>query len=502
MKSTGEYEILPPDAMLMASMRAIGYSFKTAVADLIDNSLAAKARNVSLVLDSSESPFFYVLDDGHGMSKDDLRTAMKLAGRSVYAPRSSTDLGRFGLGLKTASLSQAKTLTVATFDAGNLIAANWDIDRVIASGEWSLKWLSPEEIDRVPGSQELFAQGKGTLVTWQNLDVFFDDVADRARHAASSLEELSRHLSLVFHRFMSGPRKRLDLILNGRTLSPFDPFLETDAMGVQIQPSQTIQIGNSAVSVRPFILPPISKMSAKQRKLAIFEEPARESQGFYIYRSERLLAWGSWYRLLGLSETSKLARIKVDTSTELDSLWKLGIMKSEVSPPPSLIKALRTLVPKFVEKAVEVSVGKSKIVISSEDSAWTVRESGDRTFRIEINRQNVLVRTFEETLDRHQLRQLGAVFSYLEKFFPAQALHHRLANDDAIEDITVSQKNLETYFNQLSEAFFTANLGHEEFFEMLSKVDPFASSSVAKAFLDEKKLAGKAYENSFGTGAK
>lgn len=479
-------EVLPPDAQLMASMRAIGYSFKTAIADLVDNSIAAFANSVSIHLDGSKGDYLWVLDNGNGMSKEELRVAMKLAGRSVSYARSATDLGRFGLGLKTASLSQAKRLTVVTYYNEHMLAADWDIDRVLETGQWTLRWLSDSDIAQVPGSNNLKLQGKGTLVVWQKLDVFFDEVSDVERHVAQSLEILANHLSLVFHRYLARKANRLSISVNAKSLSPFDPFLDSNLQGVQVQPEQTFQVAGSTIKIKPYILPQISKMSKKQRELALFEGTARESQGFYVYRADRLLAWGSWFKLTGRSETSKLARIKVDTSSALDSQWKLGIMKSEVSPPPSLVKALKTLVDKFVDTAREVDRGKSKAIASDENSAWTMRSNSDDSFSLEINRENILLREFSNTLDPRQVRQLDAVLTSLEKHFPVQALHHRLANDDSFKEIGNDDADLQNYFNKLCEAFLPLDQDPTDFFEMLASLEPFSTNAKALAFLAKK----------------
>ena len=260
-------EVIPPDAELMESMRAIGYSLKTALADLVDNSIAAEAKRVRLRWALSPEPFVFLLDDGNGMGEDAMRTAMKLAGKSPLSPRQPSDLGRFGLGLKTASLSQARALSVVSKVADQYTAAQWDLDRLRESGKWSLRWLSKAEALILPGVSDLENLESGTVVLWQKLDQIITDSSRIESIVAEKFDEVSRHLGLVFHRFLSGPRPRLSIELNNRDVPIYDPFLEGDA-GVIEKGESTIRVGNSVVSVRPFILPNLNKMSRQQKERA------------------------------------------------------------------------------------------------------------------------------------------------------------------------------------------------------------------------------------------
>ena len=106
---------LPPRAhTLISATRHIGYSLESAIADLIDNSIAARARNVEIdFIDTTES-YIAILDDGFGMTDEELTSAMQYGSSDPSNNRSENDLGRYGLGLKTASMSQCKKMTVAT----------------------------------------------------------------------------------------------------------------------------------------------------------------------------------------------------------------------------------------------------------------------------------------------------------------------------------------------------------------------------------------------------
>ena len=139
---------LPPDAaIIMESTRAIGYSLETAVADIIDNSIAAQASEVELIFSSDpDDEFVAIIDDGFGMSGETITTAMQYGSKNPLDDRQTADLGRFGLGLKTASLSQCRRLSVVSKQGNSLEGRCWDIDYVINSKQWSLQILNQVEI--------------------------------------------------------------------------------------------------------------------------------------------------------------------------------------------------------------------------------------------------------------------------------------------------------------------------------------------------------------------
>ena len=135
---------VPPEPQLMESMRAVGYTLQTAIADIVDNSISAKARNVDIYFNSARPDHLAIIDDGDGMTSDEVKRAMQLAGRSSTVPRSHTDLGRFGLGLKTASLSQCRALTVISRKHGKSSGYTWSLDHLAKVGRWALIELSDD----------------------------------------------------------------------------------------------------------------------------------------------------------------------------------------------------------------------------------------------------------------------------------------------------------------------------------------------------------------------
>lgn len=195
----------PPFApVLMESTRAIGYSLEAAIADIIDNSIAAKAGKVQLSFFPVGDAYVSILDNGTGMDDAQMNIAMQYGSKSPTETRDSSDLGRYGLGLKTASLSQCRVLTVISKQGDQVIGRRWDLDYVIKTGAWSLLILDKEDFASVPHISDLYEQDSGTLVVWQNLDRLLMGEVDYEKSLGRKMDEVRQHLELVFHRYLSG----------------------------------------------------------------------------------------------------------------------------------------------------------------------------------------------------------------------------------------------------------------------------------------------------------
>ncbi|WP_449371775.1 ATP-binding protein [Arthrobacter psychrolactophilus] len=207
-------------------MRAVGYTLQTAVADLIDNSISADATGVDIFFGIEPVPYVALVDDGEGMSPEGAISAMRLAGTSPMRIRNPNDLGRFGLGLKTASLSQCRDLVLVSKRDGVLCGFEWNIDHMIERQTWSLLVLTEEELQALPRFNELAARTSGTLVIWRNLDRLAATVGDLEASFDAAMMDVKSHLALVFHRFLSGEHgKSFRISLNRSPVQGADPFL-------------------------------------------------------------------------------------------------------------------------------------------------------------------------------------------------------------------------------------------------------------------------------------
>ena len=352
----------PPAAAMVEALRGIGYNAKTAIADLIDNSLAAGSATVWIDFhwDGADS-FVTILDDGRGMSEDELRQAMRPGSRNPLETRHPTDLGRFGLGLKTASFSQCRRLTVASKPASGVVSIRrWDLDYVVAHNEWRLL-VGPSDgsathCDIVSGLDH------GTLVLWERLDRLVGEADPADEEAQKRFRELADevrdHLGMVFHRFLEGSRPTLRVFINGRghehRVEAWDPFLENHPATIST-PVESIPFGSGQIELRGFVLPHKDKLGEAAHRAASGPAGWNAQQGFYVYRNRRLLVPGSWLDLgWAKEEHYKLARICLDIPNTMDTDWKIDVRKATARPPSAVRKRLKDLAERVRKQAREV----------------------------------------------------------------------------------------------------------------------------------------------------
>lgn len=481
-------ELLPSPASLIESLRSIGYSLEAAVADVIDNSIAAKAGKIDLRFAwDSGFPWLALIDDGSGMSQSELVTAMRLGSISPLAARGKDDLGRFGLGLKTASFSQCRKLTVLSRQSGQTNCYQWDIDLITNddSAGWRLVVLDEEEIYSHQKLQSLAEEyldrvDSGTIVLWEKLDRLNEPQSSQKneQYFDSLMYGVRTHLALVFHRFLSPDRrsKKLVIRMNNEEVEPFDPFNSANA-ATQELPKQVITVEGEKIHVQPYVLPHHNKVSAQEYKKYAGDEGYLHNQGFYIYRNQRLIIKGSWFRLIKKEELNKLIRVKVDIPNTLDHLWKLDVKKSYASPPESVRQALQQVISKIEGAGRNVYRQRGVKLASGVSSPVWRRIAADGSVSYEINREHPLVADLLEQANSEQKSQLQQVLKAIEHCFPRDQFFNDLAQNP--RDVSTPTWD-DKAFEQLID-FFVANLiapenGETKVTERLLSIEPFASS--------------------------
>ena len=336
----------PPFApVLMESTRAIGYSIESAVADIIDNSIAAKATEIKIIYNCNPKPFVIICDNGKGMNNNELTEAMRYGTASPSEKRRDEDLGRYGLGMKTASLSQCRKLTVISKIADSMVGRSWDLDHILETKSWSLQQLNQDEINSLMGAEILKVFETGTVVVWEKLDKIKSGSVTIEQALEEKMRDVKKHLELVFHRFLSGDGvKKIKITINGIILVAFDPFFTSKSSIVMDDEKIEIPEREGCVIVRPYLLPHPSNMTKEEIDLYGGKDGLRSLQGFYIYRNKRLISWGTWFKLIRMDEFSKLTRVRVDIPNSLDDLWTLDIKKSTAYPPEIVKTRLKQLV--------------------------------------------------------------------------------------------------------------------------------------------------------------
>ena len=356
--------VLPSAGRLMMSLRDIGYDVPGALADLVDNAIDANAKTITIEIEADgRDSWIRTQDDGVGMSPSRLDEAMRYGTEVDYGPRA---LGHFGLGLKTASLSQCRRLTVASRarDGTRIAVRRWDLDEVTRRNSWDLE--RPRAADCAARLVGPLGDGAhGTVVLWENLDRVVPRRPTEgmtARVLRTVTKDVREHLAMVFHRFLDGEafegRDRLTLTVNGERLEAWDPLARSEPHTRRLSPQRleyTEADGRVIVTdVQPYVLPGQQYFSSQEAHRAA-GGPGRwnRHQGFYIYRRDRLIQGGGWNRLRTLDEHAKLARIAVDLPIGEEDRFAVDIAKMRVSIPEELRPALRTLASAVVAVAQE-----------------------------------------------------------------------------------------------------------------------------------------------------
>jgi len=379
------------------SYRSFGYNLSTAIADIIDNSISASANEIHLEYKwNGQNSFIYVSDNGIGMNKDELVLAMTPGGKDPEEERNEKDLGRFGMGLKTASFSQCKRLTCITKRENYpTIKRCWDIDYINSENQWQL--LDYVSDDSFP--EKIEKQKSGTLVLWEKLDRIVGN-AETTNESVKNvfyaeMIAVKRHLSLVFHKFIES--KRIKVYFQNQEIEPYNPFLLN--LNPKPEMGQPEIFGN--VEITYFILPHMSEIGKTDYENSGGSLGWFNAQGFYIYRGDRLLIAGDWLELQKKRDYSKLARIAVNFTNANDFNWHLDIKKSTAMPPIEIRKELDRIAKIAIMKSAKIYNWRgqksfSETSSSNHEPLWTDEKTRDGIKKYKINRKHPIIKSLLE----------------------------------------------------------------------------------------------------------
>ena len=430
---------IPKASTLMGSLRSMGYSFESAVADVIDNSISAHAQNIRILFPSTplDELAIGILDDGDGMKGDVLFEAMRYGSLSAEEERAEDDLGRFGMGMKSASLSQCRCLTVISFDGEMLNGFKWDYNHILMTQDWIIQELEKNEIDELPYIERLKKQDKGTLVLWQDFDVISNSSGGQVYSTLVELRSsLENTLALIYHRYLTGlGMQHLHIYINELDIKPQDPFLEQHPkttvkkeIELDIKDSNGIE---RIIKIRPFILPFATELREKDKQLIGGIENLRAKQGFYVYRNKRLIIWGTWFGMKQRAELTKNTRIRVDIPNTLDDIWSIDIKKQQASIPKQILQRLK----KAIDEALDFSVrqqtyrGRTEKVNDKIDYIWDRKRGRNNTFFYLINRDSNLFKFIREKMTEEDYNYLEILLTEIEKNLPIQQLYIDKSNE-------------------------------------------------------------------------
>jgi hypothetical protein len=472
----------PPDAAaLMTTARSFGnYDLAGALADLIDNSITAESKNIDIIcsyLDDGNCEV-RIRDDGKGMNEARLRAAMRPASSNPASERSPDDLGRFGWGLKSASFSQAKILTVISWTNDLASGAGWNLDNID-----NFAMSVYDHHDAIALLKTSFTTKSGTELIWSNCDRLSENGTLSRTQFNALVVQARQKLSLIFHRYLAGePRKfrPIRISLNNTPLEEIDPFCRSNLATRCFDP-EIIELRNnnhnSKITMQAFTLPHYSKLSENDYEKFGGEEGYIRNQGFYVYRNRRLIIWGTWFQLAKHGELSKLVRIQVDIPNTLDDMWKITVDKSDAQLPTALKKRMKVLIEAFRISSSNTFRSKgAKIDRNGKGKVWerTVR---NQMIRYRINRDHPLVVSTFEGFSKEDKSKILSLLELVESEIPVESINFEVgANPHAVQQRDVSRETFASFVQDTVPILMAKCDGPEQLVEMLATTEPYASS--------------------------
>ena len=464
---------------MIETFRAIGYNLETAVADILDNSISAGAKNIYIdrKWDGGKT-VITIKDDGCGMSSEEIVEAMRPGAQNPLKTRPVNDLGRFGLGMKTASFSQCRKLTVISKKAGyHSVFWTWDLDYVAMTCKWELIRWAPDSYSNV-----LDEQKSGTMIIWTDLDrvippsTSVNDIA--AKHKFSDAwARVKSHIAMTFHRFIES--NDITIYWGENSINAWNPFCLSEKK-TQSFPTESLYFGKNKAEVKGYILPHKNNFSSEESyRNAEGMNGYPAAQGFYVYRGKRLLLAGSWLNLFRKEYHYKLVRISIDLPNTLDSEWQIDIKKSTATPPFSCREQLRSYALDVRNKGMEVYRHRGKILKKKAGEnfqpLWLEKKIGNK-WSFVVNRENQLIKDLQEEAKNNPAPAINKLLRIIEESIPTPTIYVKQSSEEDLQkepfsdmDISLVKEMLyQSYNNQIK-----SGLTSEQAKAVLKTIEPY-----------------------------
>lgn len=488
----------PNPYILLDSIRSIGYSFEAALCDVIDNSISAGANEINIFRSiTSDYLFVEILDNGEGMDYEQLFEAMRY-GKDKSLQRSPNDLGRFGLGLKSASLSQCKTLTVISKKNNMINALQWDTDHVKEEKAWSIIQLEKEEYSLLPNFSKLQSLDHGTLVIWNNFDVLEKSAGTNLyNYLVEKMDEAEMHLRLVYHRFMdhnySKPHQKIAFYMNKRDLHPLDPFLIYKSRTSQESPAiinERDSFGvTQKITCQSFILPFQKDLDEHDQEMMGGLDNMARMQGFYIYRNFRLISFGSWYGMRPSNELAKYARIMVDIPSALDDKWGIDVKKEKSTLPNEVKRQLKKTVATACQGSHNRIHKRTSIEKDDTNSLWVISHDRENRKLFTVNKESPLISKFKNTLSNEQIEDLDFILNSLSatlSYIDIYASYASCKESNNIEILSSQEHLTLIQAKRMVEHFVSEGQSLSDAITLTCSISPFSSISNFKELLKKE----------------
>lgn len=480
-KLSQKYDIVRPEPeSLLQSARSFGYTVETAIADLIDNSITAGASKIKITYGiDSFSSFVRIEDNGNGMSESELVNAMKIGSFNPLSARHENDLGRFGLGLKTASFSQCKRLTVKTrSNSGKEFIRCWDLDIIAKEKDWVLLRNCVDTKSQNNLGAFVY-EGSGTIVLWEKLDrlVELDELKSDREHFYRKFDNVRKHLGLIFHRFIEDDLISIAVLDDDiEAINPFNISISVPSLELA---EEQLSINKQQISIQPFILPHESKLSEEERRNLEITKGWIEHQGIYLYRNKRLIADGTWLDLdFRKKESQRLCRIRIDIPNTLDKEWQIDVKKATAKIPDAIRKRLKNICFTSIEKSIKVYTQRGAYLARKGEKKeiiylWKSKQKQGKRY-YEINKAHPIYQLIIEYLDedanifRDYIKLIGESLpiSFIVNDFSDPSMTMK----DFFED---SKFELREIYQNTVSALISAGIPEKEAIEKTNKIACF-----------------------------
>lgn len=422
------HEKTPHAKMLLVALRSVGYTNETAIADIIDNSISGAASEIDLYFDWNNRRII-IADNGLGMEHQELMDAMEIGSADPNEVRPSEDLGRFGLGLKTATFSIAKKLLVITKKDMVISNAEWDLDSVASEDKWEISEYDDSDIGEILESVSEFTDyntwEQGTLIIISELDRLIDEqnLEKSKRNFYKMVKNIKSHIAITFHRFME--EDNIFISVNGNEILPWNPFWIKSPATMELSKEELFD-GKNEVFVEPYILPHKTKYASEEEyKEAAGLKDWRGHQGFYVYRNRRLLVYGTWFGKFKKEPAYNLARIKLDMSADSDFEWNIDIKKSKATLPVSIEEQITQIAYLAIEKSV--AVYNSRGVYNRKNTnnntslkyVWEQRKNLVGKYMFYLNKKHPMLLDILGGIEEDKQKELKTYLSLVESYSPA-----------------------------------------------------------------------------------
>lgn len=421
------HEKTPHAKMLLVALRSVGYTNETAIADILDNSIFGAATEIELYFDWDNRRII-IADNGFGMDYQELMDAMEIGSADPNEMRPSEDLGRFGLGMKTASFSMAKKLLVISKKNSTISNAEWNLNTVASEDKWEISEYDESEISMILESIDTYTQynnwKQGTLIIISELDRLIDEtnIEKSKKNFYKMIRNIKSHIAITFHRFME--EDALKISVNGNKLEAWNPFWIKSPATMELAREELFD-GKNEVVVEPYILPHKSKYNSEEEfKEAAGVKDWRGHQGFYVYRNRRLLVYGTWFGKFKKEPAYNLARIKLDMSADSDFEWDIDIKKSKATLPVAIEEQITQIAYLAIEKSV--AVYNSRGVYNRKNTSnntslkyvWEQRKNISGNYMFYLNKKHPMLLKILSGMDENAQKELKTYLSLVESYSP------------------------------------------------------------------------------------